>query len=65
MLRHGARRPDEDHRQWGGGHDNTTISVDANGTYSWLVEYGGDATHSSATSTCSTEHFAITFTNGS
>jgi hypothetical protein len=43
---------------------NTTISVDATGTYSWLVEYSGDATHSSATSSCSTEHFAITFTNG-
>jgi hypothetical protein len=44
--------------------DNTTISVDANGTYSWLVEYSGDATHTAATSSCSTEHFAITFTNG-
>jgi hypothetical protein len=44
--------------------DNTTISVDASGTYSWLVEYSGDATHTGATSTCSTEHFAITFTNG-
>jgi hypothetical protein len=44
--------------------NNTTISVDANGTYSWLVEYSGDATHTGATSSCSTEHFAITFTNG-
>jgi hypothetical protein len=44
--------------------NNTTISVDANGTYSWLVEYAGDGTHTGATSTCSTEHFAITFTNG-
>ena len=44
--------------------NNTTISVDANGTYSWLVEYGGDGSHTGATSTCSTEHFAITFTNG-
>jgi hypothetical protein len=44
--------------------NNTSIAVNANGTYSWLVEYPGDATHTSATSTCSTEHFAITFTNG-
>ena len=43
---------------------NTTVSVDATGTYSWLVEYSGDATHTAATSTCSTEHFAVTFTNG-
>jgi hypothetical protein len=43
---------------------NTTVAVDANGTYSWLVEYSGDATHSGATSSCSTEHFVITFTNG-
>jgi hypothetical protein len=41
---------------------NTTVAVSANGTYSWLVEYSGDATHTGATSTCSTEHFAITFT---
>ena len=43
---------------------NTTIAVDVSGTYSWLVEYGGDATHTDATSTCRTEHFAVTFTNG-
>jgi hypothetical protein len=43
---------------------NTTIAVDASGTYSWLVEYSGDATHTGATSSCSTEHFAVTFTNG-
>ncbi len=43
---------------------NTTVSVDANGTYSWLVEYSGDSSHTAATSSCSTEHFAITFTNG-
>jgi hypothetical protein len=43
---------------------NTTVAVDANGTYSWLVEYSGDTTHTGATSTCSTEHFAVTFTNG-
>ncbi len=43
---------------------NTTVSVSADGTYSWLVEYGGDATHTSVTSTCHTEHFAIDFTNG-
>jgi hypothetical protein len=43
---------------------NTTVSVDASGTYSWLVAYSGDATHTGATSTCSTEHFAVTFTNG-
>jgi hypothetical protein len=43
---------------------NTSIPVDANGTYSWLVEYSGDSTHTIATSSCSTEHFAITFTNG-
>jgi hypothetical protein len=44
--------------------NNTTVSVDADGTYSWLVEYSGDDTHTGATSTCSTEHFAIDFTNG-
>jgi hypothetical protein len=43
---------------------NTTVSVDGSGTYSWLVQYAGDDTHTSATSTCSTEHFAVTFTNG-
>jgi hypothetical protein len=44
---------------------NTTVSVDASGTYSWLVEYtSSDTNHTDATSTCSTEHFAITFTNG-
>jgi hypothetical protein len=43
---------------------NTTISVDVDGTYSWLVEYSGDATHTGATSSCSTEHFVVTFTNG-
>jgi hypothetical protein len=43
---------------------NTTVAVDASGTYSWLVEYSGDATHTGATSSCSTEHFAVTFTNG-
>jgi hypothetical protein len=43
---------------------NTTVSVGTSGTYSWLVEYAGDATHTSATSICSTEHFAVTFTNG-
>jgi hypothetical protein len=43
---------------------NTSIAVDVSATYSWLVEYSGDATHSGATSSCSTEHFAITFTNG-
>ncbi len=43
---------------------NTTVSVSADGTYSWLVEYGGDATHTSVTSTCHTEHFAVDFTNG-
>jgi hypothetical protein len=44
--------------------DNPSIPVNADGTYSWLVEYPGDGTHTGATSTCSTEHFAITFTNG-
>jgi len=44
--------------------DNTTISVDATGTYSWLVEYNGDSTHSGATKVCSAEHFVVTFTNG-
>jgi hypothetical protein len=43
---------------------NTTVAVDTSGTYSWLVQYAGDNTHTSATSTCSTEHFAVTFTNG-
>jgi hypothetical protein len=43
---------------------NTSVSVDVGGTYSWLVEYSGDSTHTGATSSCSTEHFAITFTNG-
>jgi hypothetical protein len=43
---------------------NTTVAVDASGTYSWLVVYSGDATHTGATSTCSTEHFVVTFTNG-
>jgi hypothetical protein len=43
---------------------NTTVAVSTNGTYSWLVEYGGDSTHTTATSTCNTEHFAITLTNG-
>jgi len=45
--------------------DNTTVAVDASATYSWLVEFvSADANHTNATSTCSTEHFAITFTNG-
>ena len=43
---------------------NTTVSVSTDGTYSWLVEYAGDATHTNAISTCNTEHFAIDFTNG-
>jgi hypothetical protein len=44
--------------------NNTTISVDTSATYSWLVEYPGDGTHTGATSACSVEHFVITFTNG-
>jgi hypothetical protein len=43
---------------------NTTVSVDASGTYSWLVEYSGDATHTGATSACGAERFVVTFTNG-
>jgi hypothetical protein len=43
---------------------NTTTAVNANGTYSWLVEYSGDASHTGATSACSTERFVVTFTNG-
>jgi hypothetical protein len=43
---------------------NTTVAVDVNGTYSWLVQYSGDATHTGATSTCSTERFTVTFVNG-
>jgi hypothetical protein len=44
--------------------NNTTIAVSTSQTYSWLVEYAGDGTHTGATSSCSTEHFAVTFTNG-
>jgi hypothetical protein len=44
--------------------NNTTVTVDASGTYSWLVQYAGDATHTAVTSTCSTEHFVVDFTNG-
>jgi hypothetical protein len=43
---------------------NTTVAVTASGTYSWLVQYAGDATHTAVTSTCSTERFVIDFTNG-
>ncbi len=44
--------------------DNTTIAVSTSGTYSWLVEYSGDSTHTGATKACSVENFVITF-NGS
>ena len=44
--------------------NNTTVAVDASGTYSWLVQYAGDATHTAVISTCSTEHFVVDFTNG-
>jgi hypothetical protein len=43
---------------------NTTVAVSASGTYSWLVQYAGDATHTAVISTCSTEHFVVDFTNG-
>ncbi|MBA3736560.1 MAG: hypothetical protein H0W90_15430 [Actinobacteria bacterium] len=43
---------------------NTTVAVSADGMYSWLVEYSGDTSHTEATSTCTTEHFLVDFTNG-
>jgi len=42
--------------------NNTTIAVDASGTYSWLVTYGGDATHTGRQSNC-VEQTQLTFTN--
>jgi hypothetical protein len=33
-------------------------------TYSWAVEYSGDATHDATTSSCNTEHFTATIVNG-
>jgi Cu/Zn superoxide dismutase len=45
---------------------NTSFSVSSASadTYSWLVEYSGDATHDATTSSCNTEHFTATIVNG-
>jgi len=44
--------------------NNTTQAVTASGTYVWLVSYSGDAKHTPATSSCGTEQFTLTVTNG-
>jgi hypothetical protein len=46
------------------GGDANPYAITASGTYSWLVEYPGDTSHTGATSTCSTEHVVVTVTNG-
>jgi hypothetical protein len=60
----GAGRPDQTLAGGTAATNNTTVSVSSDGTYSWLVEYAGDSTHTNAISTCNTEHFAVDFTDG-
>ncbi|MEV7522133.1 hypothetical protein [Streptomyces sp. NPDC091371] len=44
--------------------NNTTDRVSTTGTYRWLVEYSGDASHDPVTSECGTENTALTVNNG-